>query len=170
MLRRSKLGSEDRVSWHEAFGLHQELLRFYLSYLLECDCAEEVLRQIEVDIGNAAVPDAFKLCFMLRSMARNAVQHIRECSQMTRGSDVPLDDSVKSAPPAQERIVYFLRDILEYSTRNTSLLIGISDGQVEKVLSFARKRIDMIEGPSSLEIQTPNGMYFRWKFQDLDPR
>jgi len=63
--------------------------------------------------------------------------------------------------------VYFMRDILEYCTRDTSLMIGITDAQVEKLLSFARRRIDMTEGPSSLEIETPGWTYFRWKFVDL---
>ena len=50
-----------------------------------------------------------------------------------------------------------MRDILDYSTRDTSLLIGITHAQVEKLLSFARKRVDMTEGPSSLEIEAPEG-------------
>jgi hypothetical protein len=60
-----------------------------------------------------------------------------------------------------------MRDILEYSTRDTSLLIGITDAQAEELLSFARKRIDMTEGPASLEIHTPEGIYFRWNFVEL---
>ena len=45
------------------------------------------------------------------------------------------------ALPLQERVVLFLRDVLDYSRRDVSLLVGISDVQADRLLSLARRRL-----------------------------
>jgi Sigma-70, region 4 len=169
MTRRVKLISDDRTTWDEALALYREQLRFHLDYLVPCECDHQILAKIESEVRDRSVPDEFKLRFLSRTLVRNVIQHLRECNREKGTSHDSIEDPTNSAGaiPAQERLVYFMRDILEYSTRETSLLVGMTDAQVEKLLSFARKRIDMTEGPSSLEIQAPGWTYFRWKFHDL---
>jgi len=169
MTRALKLTSEDRTGWDGALALYRERLRFYLDYLVPCDCEHEILAKVEAEVRDRSVPDEFKLRFLSRTLVRNVIQHLRECNRENGTSPNSAEDSPTSAAgiPAQERLVYFMRDILEYCTRDTSLLIGMTDAQVEKLLSFARKRIDMTDGPSSLEVQMPGWTYFRWKFHDL---
>jgi len=164
-----KSSSTARDDWDGAFALHREQLNFYLDYLIRCKCDHQTLAKSETEARERDVPDAFKLRFLTRSLVRNVIQHMRECTETERPSGC-ADDGPETMTiiPAQERLVYFMRDILEYSTRDTSLLIGIADAQVEKLLLLARKRIDMTEGPSSAEIETPEWTYFRWKFADLD--
>lgn len=170
MARVVKLLSSERTDWDSALALHREQLRFYLDYLLQCECGQEILASVETEVRERFVPDDFKLRFLVRSLVRNVIQHLRECAHERNCLHRPAGDSNPLAEtPAQERLVYFMRDILEYSTRDTSLLIGITDAQVEDLLKFARKRIDMKEGPSSLEIQSTEWTYFRWKFDDLHP-
>ena len=41
----------------------------------------------------------------------------------------------------QERVVVFLRDVLDYSRRDVSLMVGISDVQSDRLLSLARRRV-----------------------------
>ena len=165
----AKVCSDDRSSWDEALALYREQLRFYLDYLVSCECDLHILAEIESEVRDRSVPDDFKLRFLSRALVRNVIKHQRECARQGESSPASPEDWSNSAAslPDQERLVYFMRDILEYCTRDTSLMIGITDAQVEKLLSFARRRIDMTEGPSSLEIETPGWTYFRWKFVDL---
>lgn len=151
--------SDDRTSWDEALGLYRGQLSFYLDYLIEPDRSDELLVKIEAEAKDRSVPDEFKQSFMLRVLARNVILHMRES---TRTAEVMQACSYGSSISANgalplERLVYFLRDILEYSTRNTALLVGFTDAQVEKLLCLARKRIDMYAGPVSQTLSTGYG-------------
>jgi hypothetical protein len=167
-----KVCPNDQTSWDETLALYRQQLQIYLDYLVQCRCGEQILADAEAEVRERQVPGEFKHRFLLRSLVRNVIQHLGVCpeqgeSSHRAGQDCP-NPLVKA--PVQERLVYFMRDILEYSTRDTSLLIGITDAQVERLLLFARKRIDMTEGTSSLEIEAPEGFYFRWRFVDLHLR
>lgn len=164
-----KLISEDRRGWDTALQLYREQLRFYLDYLVPCKCDHQILANVESEVQERSVPDDFKLRFLSRTLVRHVIEHLRKCNH-ERSSSTDLDQDCSQSTeglPVQERLVYFMRDILEYCTRDTSLLIGMNDGQVEKLLAFARKRIDMSEGPSSFAIHSPGWTYFRWKFSNL---
>ena len=169
MARPVKSILRERTDWDEALALYRAQLAFYLDYLILCECDHRILTKVEEEVRERSVPDEFKLRFLVRVLVRGAIEHLSVCSHQKESSHRPADESPCSAAilTAQERVVYFMRDILEYSTRETSLLIGITDAQTEKLLSFARKRIDMTEGPSSLAIETPQGSYFRWKLVDF---
>lgn len=43
--------------------------------------------------------------------------------------------------PWAERAAYFLRDVLQYSKRDSALLLGISDANVDELHRFAKKRL-----------------------------
>lgn len=163
-----KVWPDDRTSWDEALSLYRGQLSFCLNSLIECDCSDELLLNVEAEVRDRSVPDKFKQRFMLRVLVQHVIQHMRES---TRTAEIMRAGSYSSisaeSSPSLERLIYFLRDILEYSTRDAALLVGFPDAQVEKVLSFARQRIDMYEGPVSIEIEDPNGAYFRRKFADL---
>lgn len=168
MARAVKLPPCEGAGWDEALSLYREQLRFYLDYLIPCECKYQILTDVEAEVRKRLVPDDFKLRFLVRTLVRGVIQHLRECARLKEiwNYSAEVSSTVASAA-AQERLVYFMRDILEYCTRDTSLLIGITDAQVEQLLSFARKRIDGTEGPSSLELRTPKWTYFRWKLDDL---
>ena len=161
--------SEDRLSWDHALALYHEQLRFYLDYLVPGECDLQILAEIDSEVRDRFVPDDFKLRFLSRALVRKVIKHLRDRTHQRESSPASAEDWSNSAEslPAQERLVYFMRDILEYCARDTSLMIGITDAQVEKLLSSASRRIDMTDGPSSLEIETPGWTYFRWKFVDL---
>jgi len=165
MGRATKSIADERSEWEEALALYREQLKFYLDYLMRCGCDDQILAKVEAEVREWSVPDEFKLGFLTRTLVRNVIEHLRECARERETQYGPAHDSANSDAnlTVQERVVYFLRDILEYSTRDTSLLIGITDAQVERLLSLARRRIDMTEGPSALEIETSEGIYFRWK-------
>jgi hypothetical protein len=170
MAQAVKMHSDERTEWDSTLALYRDQLRFYLDCLVQCECSYQILANVEVDVRDCSVPDDFKFRFLVRTLVQKVIEHLRGCTHQRESSQRPARDPPNSAAdvPAQERLVYFMRDILEYSTRDTSLLIGITDAQVEDLLSFARRRIDRTEGSSSLEIQAPEWAYFKWKFVDLD--
>jgi len=165
----SILHSDDTVSWDATLALCSEQLRFYLDYLLECDCSCELLASVEAAVKNRTVPDRFKQRFLVRVMVEKVIEHSRERAHSPDPMHAKLEFGVVSAnrAPILERLIYFMRDILEYSTRETSLLIGITDFHVERLLNIVRKRIDMNEGPSAISIEKPDGAYFRWRMDQL---
>jgi hypothetical protein len=160
---------DDRASWDKALSLYHGQLEFYLDYLVPCKCDHGIVAKIEAEVRDRWVADEFKLRFLMRTLVRSVIHHLRECIHEEVDLHSPTKDDSFGEIPTQERLVYFMRDILEYSTRDTALLIGMTDAQVEEILSLVRRRIDMTEGPSSLKIETPESTYFRWKFVDLRP-
>ena len=167
MTRTAHVRPDDGANWSEVLSLYRGRLEFYLDYLVPCKCDHQILAKVEREVRNESVADEFKFQFLIRALVRSAIKHSRECTDPRNALHPPQQGNFPVEIPAQERLVYFMRDILEYSIRDTSLLIGISDAQVEKLLSFARRRLDMTEGPSSITIQEPDSTYFRWKFVDL---
>lgn len=145
--------------------LHQAELHYYADYPIPCGRATPPLTQNYASLKEAAIA-ALKVRFRLRVCEAAA---IRECARGSETYCCLLGESyaVMGEMPAQERLVYFMRDIPEYSTGDTSLLIGITKAQVEILLSFARKRFDMTDGSSSLESQAPEWTYFRFEERHL---
>jgi hypothetical protein len=107
-----------------------------------------VIKEVEAEAIGVAIPDEFKLTFLLRTLAKTVIKHIGECTDGRRsrytGSAFDLSTADESLP-TYERIAYFLRKILKCQTRDASLLMGISDAQVETLFSMARRRIEEVE-------------------------
>jgi DNA-directed RNA polymerase specialized sigma24 family protein len=107
---------------------------------------------------------------LLRTMVQTIISHLRECSKQSDAHEPSSHDecfeAVESLPP-QERLVYFLREILEYRTRDVSLLLGISDAQVEELLSFAHRRIEESQQTASSVGGYAHWQQFRWTFSNL---
>jgi hypothetical protein len=169
MKQRINLRSAEFTRWDNALMLYEERLRDYIDYLIECDCTEDILRKLANEVRETSVPEKFTFRFMVRTLVQIVILHLRDCTQAADRAYYALRP-IRSfqSMPVQERLVYVLRDILEYSQRDTSLLIGITDAQADRLLSIARKRLDMVEGPSYLEIESPNSIYLRWRFSDCD--
>jgi|GEM_PF-4443044 len=114
--------------------------------LLSCGCcAEEIVKQALEELGGSYVPERFQYGFALRIVAQGALRHLRACSMTSKNDRSPETDhdaafSFKTLP-LQERVVFFLRDVLDYSRRDVSLMVGISDVQSDRLLSLARRRV-----------------------------
>jgi len=158
------------TNWDGALVLYRGQLQFYLDYLIPCECAQEILADVDAEVRERFVPDDFKLRFLLRTLVKSVIGHLQHCTHETKSTGTcrsPESSSSAQKMPAQERLVYFMRDILEYPTRDTSLLIGISDVQVEALLLCARKRIDMKVSAPEPETHGAEWTCFQWKFVDL---
>lgn len=155
--------------WDSFLVRYQRQLRSCATHLVSCGCSEDVVKQVEAEAIEVAVPDEFKRTFLLRTLVKAAIKHVGECTYGTRpryadsGFDISLADENL---PTYERIAYFLCQILKCQTRDASLLMGVSDAQVETLLSFAHKRLEVTKalprsdahlgsGTASVEIGLP---------------
>ena len=173
MARNARINSEAEISWNESFALHREQLRFYLDYLIECECSDSILAGIEEELRGRPATEEPKFRLMATVLARRVIDHMRESGQITETMPARWRGTAMRFSRSERLLcflIYLLRDILGFSTRDTSSLIGFKDADVEKILSATRKHIDMHEGPSSLEIEFPTGSYLRWRFADLHLR
>lgn len=156
------------AQWDRFLVRYQSELQSCATYLLPCGCSEHVVKQVEAEAIEVAVPDEFKRTFLLRTLVKAVIKHIGECAYgaRLRYTDSAFEISLAGENlPTYERIAYFLRQILKCQTRDASLLMGVSDAQVETLLSFARRRLEVTEalprshalgvGTASVEIGLP---------------
>lgn len=124
--------------------------------LLAChECAVGLLKEVYEEFLNAYICRGFEYAFALRSIARRAIAHLQHLPGTSEGvlqcnhSDrVHEKEFHLKSLPWPERAAYFLREVLGYSRRDASLLIGMSDTNVDQFLSFGRRRIAVAEGAS----------------------
>lgn len=156
------------LCWGDALKVHRGLLEYYASHLLPCACTNQIVERVESKVKSVMVPDEFKVGYLLRTLAQTVILHLRECTQT---SDALFPNQSADCLigiqrlPTEERLVYFLREVLNYRTRDASLLLGISDVHVEQLLSFARNRIRQSEQSATPDLA--HWQYFRWRFADL---
>ena len=68
--------------------------------------------------------------------------------QRRHSGPLPLE-----ALPWAERAVYFLREVQHYALRDTALLLGMSDGEVDQLKKSARRRMGYPKDPSERELR-----------------
>jgi hypothetical protein len=110
--------------------------------LLSCGCcAEEIVKQALEELGGSYVRVRFQYGYALRIVVQGALRHLRACPLANKDDRSPEIDPGAAfsfkALPLQERVVLFLRDVLDYSRRDVSLLVGVSDVQADRFLSLA---------------------------------
>ena len=135
--------SED---WAPFVRAHRAQFLLTAASLLSCGCCtEEIVKQALEELGGSYVPERFKYGYALRIVVQGALRHLRACPKTNKGDGSPEADPGAAfafkALPLQERVVLFLRDVLDYSRRDVSLLVGISDVQADRLLSLARRRV-----------------------------
>lgn len=157
------------AQWDRFLVRYQSQLRSCATYLLPCGCSEHVVKQVEAEAIEVAVLDRFKRTFSFRTLVKAVIKHIGECTYGTRPryTDSAFEISLADENlPTYERIAYCLRQTLKCQTRDASLLMGVSDAQVEALLSFTRKRLEATQalprsethlgiGTASVEIGLP---------------
>ena len=74
----------------------------------------------------------------------------RPCFALHRRHSGPLP---LEALPWAERAVYFLHEVQHYARRDTALLLGMSDGEVDQLKRSARRRMGYPEDPLEREFR-----------------
>jgi hypothetical protein len=151
------------ANWKSALAHYQGQLRYCAVYLLPCGCSERVIKQAEKEVIGTVVLDEFKLSFLLRTLVKMVIKHVDKCTYGTRAryTDSDFEDATADEGlPTYERIAYFLRQILKCQTRDASLLMGVSDTQVETLFCFACRRLEMGKAVSRPEMRLATGTAF----------
>jgi hypothetical protein len=148
--------------WHDLFLHHREALSAVARILTDGPCSSAViLFNAESNIKSRQVVEGFRYQYLIRSvvLAALVMPCLEECPDGfdlfdCGTADLAYFEDRLQALPHRERCVVFLRDVLEYSRRDTALLLSTSDTQVDDLHYFGRNRL-FFQGPALLERVKP---------------
>lgn len=131
------------------FAVQHDPLLLATERLLSCDtCAEDLLAEASELAQLARVTAGFEYLFTIRTVVRLAIAHLQSCCEsgknralLSRAGDTRSVMSLMRELPWPERMAFFLREILSYSRRDSSLLLGMSDAHVDQMPGRALRRI-----------------------------
>ena len=123
---------------------------------------KQILSNALTELEGHPFHEGFASTFALRAAVKAAL------ALNTEAADSPIEmtlpDSVENGRfggmsigslPWPERAVFFLRKVLGYSRRDTALLLGMSDANVDQLYSIAEKRIGSSSHPFILPPEPP---------------
>jgi DNA-directed RNA polymerase specialized sigma24 family protein len=150
----------DNSKWR--FDTHRDRFRFIAKSLVSCDsCAEDLLAGARVQTEMASISAGFEYSYAIRIVVRLALAHIQTCPESRGAGACHIDPNGSHAAepvirtlPWPERATFLIRDVLGYSRRHCSLLMGISDANVDEILARAHQHIARATGtsPDSLAV------------------
>jgi hypothetical protein len=127
---------------------HARLVLTVETLLYRNESPEQILRAALTELEGGPFHEFFGQVSALRAVVKAAIAHNYTLlgPQTTPSPPVSVNDGNLAAPflaalPWSERAVYFLSEILHYARRDTALLLGISDSNVDQLIRFAKKRI-----------------------------
>ncbi|HVC91901.1 MAG TPA: hypothetical protein VND66_14900 [Acidobacteriaceae bacterium] len=143
--------------WGHVFEAHNDRFRLAATALLSCStCATKIVAEAYSLVHDAKIPGDFQYAFAMRAILRLVITHklqspVNGCGalQCDHQEVNTLLDAQLSILPFPERTVYFLREILSYSRRETALMTGMFDSHVDQLLDLGRTRIACAQNGSS---------------------
>lgn len=135
---------------------HASLSRAAQILLLSGPSDELVLARALAALEGSMLRESFSYGVAMRTVVKIAIaMNLEMLGSQTRADAGTILESARglTALPWQERAVYFLRDELQYSRRDTALLLRITDANVDQLLKFARKRVRRIEHVASISLK-----------------
>lgn len=149
--------------WRNLFAFHSEALSSVARILTDGPCsATVVLFNAEFKITDRDLPEEFRYRYAIRAvvLAALVIPSLEQCPDGFElfecgSADLAEFEARMAALPHRERCVVFLRDVLGYSKRDTGLLLGIADSQVDDSLYFGRNRL-LLQGARTFERVKPH--------------
>ena len=151
-----KSQSDHELRWRELFEMRTATFEQAIHMLL---CRKEeptqVLSMAIRQLKNRQFDEVFAPVCALREVVKAAITHNRD-SVAPQGMEQQWDVALKRSRPGPlplealpwaERAVYFLREVLHYVRRDTALLLGLSDREVDHLTRSAKQRMGYPEGP-----------------------
>jgi len=144
-----KTESDHAASWRDLFeNRHATLVEAAHLLLCQHQDPEVILRIAFNRLKNRTFHEFFGRVSAVREVIKVALERNDEFSEeeFRQPADLtpewwPAGPLPLDALPWAERAVYYLREILHYARRDTALLLGVSDGEVDGLLTSARQRI-----------------------------
>jgi len=143
--------------WKTLFQEQNEVLTFVADALSQPHASSpHILNKALTALEGSPFRDTFGQVCGIRAVVKAAIENNREPSNS--GAEAESlgpercgfsENSSLSVLPWPERAVYFLRKALRYSRRDTALLLGTSDDNIDRLLEFAEKRIALASRAAS---------------------
>lgn len=136
--------------WEALFNEHHSELTEIAEILLHrVGSPEQVLRSALTKLKQHRFCEKpFGKIFAMRAVAKAAILHNNTAGGgwIVKSSSGQISYEHAGAQPLEalpwpERAAFFLYEVLHYSRRNTALLLGISDANVDELDRLARKRM-----------------------------
>jgi hypothetical protein len=150
--------------WKELFEEHHSQLSEVAEILLyRSHPAEQILSTAFAELEYRPFDDSFGKVSAIRAVVKAAIAHNYTLidSWIVTTSSGPADFTHSGPRPLKaipwaERAVCFLRDVLHYSRRDTALLLGMSDANIDQLNRFGRRRMGyLVDPPAPLESPRP---------------
>jgi hypothetical protein len=135
--------------WTTFFDEHHAYLTVIAEMLSRCPLSpERILRNALAALeGSTYEENSGKAC-AVRAVVETAIACNRGNANSPIEAEIPFrpalgfpGSSQIAMLPWPERAVYFLHGILQYSCRETALLLGMNDANIDQLYKFAAKRI-----------------------------
>jgi len=136
-----------KLSWRDLFDEHHANLAVVAEMLLRCRFSpEKILTKALAALEVSPREETFK--HALRAVVETTIAHNRETADSSLKDESPgpvkcgfPGSSQIGKLPWAERAVYLLHGVLRYSCRETALLLGMSNANIDQLYKFAAKRI-----------------------------
>ena len=127
---------------------HSELIEVAEILLYRNGSPEAILQTALAELDGTPFDKAFAKASATRAVVKAAIAHNYTGidSWLVTAPSGTINDLLSGLRPLEalpwaERATYFLRDVLRYSRRDSALLLGISDVNVDELNRFAKKRM-----------------------------
>jgi len=135
--------------WTTVFDEHHAYLAVIAEMLLRCRLSpEKILRKALAALEGSTYEEDFGKAYAVRAVVEAAIAFNRGNANSPIEAETPFrptlgfpGSSQIAMLPWPERAVYFLHGVLHYSCRETALLLGMSDANIDQLYKFAAKRI-----------------------------
>lgn len=137
------------AKWRTLFEEHHSQLTEVAEILVhKSGSKEQILQTAIAELEHHPFYEPFGNTSAVRAVVKAAIayNYTNIDSWILTTSSGPIDwdqsgpQALESLPWA-ERVAHLLREVLHYSRRDTGLLLGISDANVDELCRFARKRL-----------------------------
>ncbi len=146
-------GKSDQAKWRDLFQ-EQRVRLAQAARMLMCrqEDPNRILASALGELKDSRFDEVFGPAWAVRevvkaTIARNQLAEKQEIEPAM--DEVLLQSCLEPFPlealPWLERAAYFLREVLHYARRDTALLLGLSDGNVDQLTRFAKKRIAIFD-------------------------
>jgi hypothetical protein len=151
-------------TWLALFNEQRATLTAVVEMLLPSRVAPgQVLEQALTSLEGSPLRETFGQICAIRAVVKAALAYKRKSANCASEAEAPVTPKHQfpripdvGMLPWPERAVYFLRDVLRYSRRDTALLLGMSDANIDQLHKFAERRIRYFSNASS-QLQDVSG-------------
>jgi hypothetical protein len=156
-MTRAQHRAKPSETWAALFNEQRAMLTTVAEMLLPGHVASgQVLEQALASLEGSPLRVTFGQVCAIRAVVKAAIAYKLKnanCASEAEATATPRHQ-FRRIPnvgmlPWPERAVYLLREVLRYSRRDTALLLGMSDANIDQLHKFAERRIRYFSNASS---------------------